>query len=826
MNKVELLAPVGSWDALVAAVQNGANAVYLGGKEFNARQFAGNFDREELIKAVAYCHIRDVKVFVTVNTLIADEEIIEFGKYIGFLNDIDVDAVIVQDLGAAKLIRDIFPDMELHGSTQMSVHNLQGVRLLEDLGFTRMVLAREMSVDEIKYIYDNCKAELEVFVHGALCVCYSGQCLMSSMIGGRSGNRGKCAQPCRMTYSLVDMDSGKKVEADEGNYLLSPRDLNTLEDIDKIIKTGAVSLKIEGRMKRPEYVAIVVGSYRKAIDEYSKYKKSLVIEEAIKKDVMQIFNRKFTKGYILGESGREMMSYMKPSNRGIEVGNVISYDKANKRVKIRLSESLSVGDGIEIWSGKGDHPGTVIQSLMVDKYKKDQAKSGDTVEFHFKQPVAKNDLVYRTSQAALLSKAAASYEKEEIQIPIYGRFYGKIGEPVTLSLWDDDGHNCTETGDYLVEKAVKTATDPQRIREQLSKIGGTPYRMKELDLEIDEEINVPIGVMNQMRRDAVEQLNLQRSRRHHRSAVTDDDIVRKIEGYKEKGRLRKCQDPMITIGVQNLEQLAAVLELNIPRIYYHDPLTFFEAKEISKSTEAEVVPAFSRITDDRELQWIADNFTELPGTKKVLAGNLGIIHFFKNHEDVDVITDYSLNSFNHLSIMKLKDMGVEEVTLSPELTLKQIKRITEVGLVPCEAIVHGHLPVMVSKYCPISSINLKGRKQEHCSLCRNSRFGLKDRMGMVFPMMLDRNCRMHLLNSQKLCMIEHMKELMDARIDRFRIQFTIEKSEEIKETINAYLRAVGKVLGKEIGDERNLENFVEKMKEQGLTKGHFYRGVV
>ncbi|MGL6107300.1 peptidase U32 family protein, partial [Romboutsia sp.] len=338
MKEIELLAPVGSFEALKAAVQNGANAVYLGGKDFSARASANNFDRDELKQAVRYAHIRGVQVFVTANTLIKQNEIYDFVEYAKFLYDIDVDAIILQDIGMAKLLKKELPDFELHASTQMVAHSLEDVRYLESVGFDRVVLAREVHIDEIKYICENCKADIEVFVHGALCVSYSGQCLMSSMIGNRSGNRGRCAQPCRQKYELIDINTGEVMDTD-GQYLLSPRDLNTIEEVDKLIDAGINSLKIEGRMKRPEYVATVIGSYKAAINEYQSSKKLNVSNETMS-NLYTIFNRKFTKGLLLGEVGKDMMNSEIPNNQGLYIGKVLEHNKRSKRLKIMLENTL------------------------------------------------------------------------------------------------------------------------------------------------------------------------------------------------------------------------------------------------------------------------------------------------------------------------------------------------------------------------------------------------------------------------------------------------------------------------------------------------------
>ena len=303
-------------EALKAAVKNGANAVYLGGKLFNARHYASNFTFEELEEAISYAHFYGVRVYITVNILIDNSEMEEAVEYIRYLYNKDVDGVIVQDIGLAKLIRDNFPDMEIHGSTQMTIYNLEGARLLEEMGFTRVVLARETPISEIARIKRESKIELEVFVHGALCMSYSGQCLLSSVIGGRSGNRGTCAQPCRLEYKALDK-RGNILNKLEDKYLLSPRDLNTIYNIEDLIEIPVDSLKIEGRMKRPEYVANIVKTYREAIDQGSKE-----IDKLRSQEVRQLFNRGFTRGLGLGDFGRDYMSLDRPDNRGLEIGEI------------------------------------------------------------------------------------------------------------------------------------------------------------------------------------------------------------------------------------------------------------------------------------------------------------------------------------------------------------------------------------------------------------------------------------------------------------------------------------------------------------------------
>jgi putative protease len=821
LREIELLAPAGSWEALVAAVQNGADAIYLGGKAFSARQSANNFDDEELIKAVKYCHIRGVKVFVTVNTLVSNEELKELGGYISFLYNNDVDAVIVQDLGAAKLIRDLFPDFEIHASTQMSVHNLEGVRLLEELGFQRIVLAREMSAEEIKGVQDNCKSDIEVFVHGALCICYSGQCLMSSMIGGRSGNRGRCAQPCRMPYQLVNRKNGETIKSEEGNYLLSPRDLNTLENIHEVLDTGVKSLKIEGRLKRAEYVATVVGAYRKAIDQYRINKSMPKLETTMLRDVEQIFNRKFTKGYILGDQGKEIMSLEKPSNRGIKVGEVLGYDKKRQRVEIRLIDELRKGDGIEIWTDKGDSPGAIVEVLTVKNEKRDIGNPKEIIQVNFKHSVSRGQPVYKTSDIHLFQRAKETYERVERRIPVHGAFRGRIGEKIFLNLWDQDGHHVELLGDYIVEKALKKPTEEERVREQLMKLGNTPYVFDSLEIELDGDGIIPVGELNSLRRDVIQRLDDQRANQNGREVVETQVLNKKINQWFSDCKVVQKAEGNIRVSLNNLSQLKAVLSFPIKRVYYTDIASFEDASLLVKNHDVEMIPSFSRITSDEEIRDIQEFLTKnQKQIKGVMASNLGVLKIARDMDIQHIYGDFTLNVFNNGALRLLKQWGVQEAALSPELTLKQIREITAQAAIHGEVIVHGHLPLMIMRYCPTVAVVGKKNQQENCSLCRNSSLGLKDRKDMVFPIMTDDYCRTHILNSQSLCLLDHIHEILDAGMGNLRIQFTIESAKETRAIMEAYSSVLqrGKMTP-------SAEIFLEEIRKNGLTKGHFYRGV-
>lgn len=831
MRQIELLAPVGGWESLEAAVQNGADAVYLGGKLLNARQYANNFDPEELEKAVRYCHVRGVKVFVTVNTLVANEEFMRLGNYLAFLYNIDVDAIIVQDLGVMKLVRDLFPDFAIHGSTQMFIHNLEGAKFLEKLGFKRVVLAREMSEKEIIDVQKSTNIDIEVFVHGALCVCYSGQCLMSSMIGGRSGNRGRCAQPCRMKYSLIDQDKKEKIKNPLGDYLLSTKDLNTLENLNEILDIGVASLKIEGRMKRPEYVAIVVEAYRKAIDHYQLYKNNPKIHPKTLKDVEQIFNRKFTKGYLLGDSGSAIMSFAKPSNRGVKIGKVMAYDQHKKRVQIKLEGHLSKGDAIQIWTTKGDQTGGVVENIFFKGQKKLSAGNHDIIEIPFREHVAQNSLVYKISDIELLKRAKETYAKQKKRISLYGKFTGRLGEKIRLSLWDDDEHFVYQEGEYIVEKAFKKPIEKERIREQIEKLGNTPYEMIKLEIEWYEEGMIPIRELNRLRRRAVEKLSGMRAIYNDREPVGLAQFDKKLKRWfhrnieKSHGDMKNQKNEIhIRVEVSNIQQLKAALNFNMDRIYYSDFDTIEEALEIVQGHNIELIPVSFRVIGDEELTYFKRKVDRFKNINGIMVSDLGALNAIKDIKAMNIYTDFSLNIFNNKALQFLYEEKVKGVTLSPELTLKQIRNIMEEAPLPCEVIIHGYLPLMVTKYCPINAI-AGDIHQKNCNACRNKAFGLEDRLGMIFPIITDKHCRVQLLNAQKLCLIEHIKELVDAGVTCMRIRFTIEKSNEVIDTLNAYMEAVKNCNQENWNQNPRIQDFIKQWKTEGITKGHYFRGI-
>lgn len=802
MRDVELLAPVGSFEALKAAVQNGANAVYLGGKDFGARASANNFDRDELKEAVKYAHIRGVQVFVTTNTLRKENEIEDFLEYAKFLYDIDVDAIILQDIGMARLIKRELPDFELHASTQMVAHSLEDVKYLESVGFDRVVLAREVTVEEIKYICDNCKADIEVFVHGALCVCYSGQCLMSSMIGNRSGNRGRCAQPCRQRYELIDVYTGEVVNSN-GDYLLSPRDLNAIEEIDKVIDAGVHSLKIEGRMKRPEYVATVIDGYRKTIDEYLATNKLNVSDETIN-DLYTIFNRKFTKGLLLGDVGKDMMNSQLPNNQGLYVGTVVDYNKKAKRLKIKLANTLKKGDGINLGGGT---IGRIIKNGNIETI----GYKGETIELDFVGEARKGQIVFKTSDSELMDRVQATFtqDKEFVKNIIDAKITIKLGQKPILTLKDRHSNEATIEGDKIVEEAMKVALSKEKVETQLRKLGNTPYELDLLEIELDDNVSLPISLLNQMRRDCIELLDKERV------SIKNRKYKNKIVKYKPVLYNRNKQQE-ISVKVKNLEQLESALECGVDRIYYEDTNTIDKGMSLAMKYNKKVIYSAPRIIRNKEYNHLAK--ANNAGVESVQVGNYGSIDYFK---DKKLNIDYYLNAFNSETINYYKEIGADTLCISQELNINEIKETIKYTDINIESVVYGYTPLMITEYCPMGVIVRVCKKDKRVAKCKESIYALRNSKGDEFRVSQDIFCRSTIYNSNVTCMLDNLYELHEIGINVLRLDFTLEDKETVKEVIEAYQE----VLSNDYKLATKATKLYNKLDEKGTTAGHYYKGV-
>ena len=778
---IELLAPAGSFDALKAAVEAGANAVYLAGEKFGARAYAENFAGEQLFKAVEFAHLRGVAVHVTVNTIIADSEFDEFAEYLKFLRRANVDALLVQDLGAASIAKNIAPEIPLHASTQMTIHNSEGVKVLADLGFSRVVLSRELTLNEIEKICRESPIETEIFIHGALCVCWSGQCLMSSLIGGRSGNRGRCAQPCRLPYELVDVN-GKNLLSGAGKYLLSPKDLNTLEFLPRLVETGVTSLKIEGRMKRPEYVATVVKVYREVLD-----KKFSTPED--KRKLAQIFNRDFTTAYLEKNPGKNLISDMRPNNRGVLIGRVAEVGR--DKIVLKLAEKIHAGDQVEIWIKIGGRVAFTVEDFEL---------RGElcTIKIPNTKGVRVHDRAFKIFDAELIAEARKYFSGAPVRkISVAAEITAEIGEPLILTMTDADGNSATAQTKILAEPAKNRPLTLETLKNQIGRLGNSIFALEKISADIDENLMIPISELNDVRRRVTEQLETQRLKNFERPKISAPAIKTLTTNHQSL-------TTKITAHVDTLEKLKIALDAGADEILFGgETFTNKPVKNISEAIELvhgrrkKISWSTPRIVRENE------NFYLPAEVDAIYVHNLATLSFAKKISAAPIRTDFSLIVFNSATINFLKNLGVEGVTLSPELNLTQVKALAKKSCLPVECIVHGRQELMISAYCVLGSFlgNLDKKNCPH--VCRAENFFLRDRKDELFPVVTDQFCRMHILNAKTLSMIEHRADFDG--IARIRVDCRALTLQESAQIVRAY-----KFGGNEI------ENF---------TRGHYFRGV-
>ncbi len=804
-NKIELLAPVGSMESLHAAIENGTDAVYLGGQLFNARAGATNFDNDELKEAVKIAHLKGVKVYVTANILIDNSEMKEVLEYIKYLYEIDVDAVIVQDLGLLHLIRKLFPSLPVHASTQMTINNEYGVKFLEEEGVSRVVLARETPMKEIKRIKDTSEIELEGFIHGALCVSYSGQCLMSSLIGGRSGNRGTCAQPCRMAYSIVD-ENGKLVKDWDKKYVLSPKDLNTIDSIPEIIESGITSLKIEGRLKKPEYVATVVKNYRKALDDGNNS-----ISNEDKKDIAQMFNRGFTKGLGLGDFGKDFISYERPGNRGVLLGEVKRADKY--KVYIDLKEDVLEGDIIEFELSNGDLKGTKMPF---------DAKAGTSVSIEKPGYIFPNTRVYKKTDGALIEKAKASYmNKEEIiEYPIDMEIDIHIGQSPRLILMYKN-HVIISSVEDLVQKGEKISLTEEKVIAQISKLGDSNYYINNVNINLEAGSYLPMSILNTLRRNAVEELDSKIVDFNERTPLDEGEFNVKIKELLNIKRDKRHESKKLSIKVDDLNQFKALDLDKLDRIY----LGFYEDINVIcnklKEKGKEVYIWTDKILYKRDLEYLNRVIKPVENLiDGISVSNIGSLKYFKENFNLKLHGDIGLNVFNSYTAEYLLSLGLDSITLSPELNITQINALTKNTNIEIESIVYGYLASMTTKTCPMALV--KGCKDDkECVTCNfNKGYGLKDRMDATFYMERKQGFTT-IYNSVPLMVLDNVDTVYKSGVETVRLDFTRE-TKEIRNIQTAYYDYINGML-----NDTEIREFVEKFRfNNKITNGHYFRGVM
>ena len=641
MKKIELLSPAGNMETLMSAIDNGADAVYIGGELFNARAFAQNFDNKQIKDAAHYCHLYGVKLYVAVNTIIFENEIEECLNYLKYLYEINVDAVIMQDLGMISLAKKLIPDLEIHSSTQINCHNKECLKFLKSIGVKRAVLAREMSLDEINNL--NEEIDIEVFIHGALCVCYSGRCLFSSLNGGRSGNRGKCVGSCRLPYDIIK--NGKKLNI---KYPLSTKELNSVYNIEKILKSNISSLKIEGRMKSPEYVGYVTKVYRRLIDDFYKGKKPIVKEEEIN-NLSKLYNRKFTSGYLFED---DIYNTETSNHIGSHLGKIIKINK--QKIYIKLDDDLYMEDGIRfLKANKG-----MIVNKIYDKngYLVNHINKGNIAIVDNKIGLNSEDLVNKTIDKKLLEDIKKTPKKK---IPINFEITAKINEKLVLTI--SDGINKISKSSILLEEAKKIATTEDVITEKLNKLGNTPFELKEISFNL-ENVFIPLKNLNALRHDLINLLIEKRT-------SSDKKINFKYQKKKVENKTYN-----LNFLVRNEKQLLAIKDK--ANIIYTDDFNLYQ-----KYKNPNIYYRLPNIMTDFQ------NYKN----ENLLINDLGSLNkYYKNN---NIITDYSLNISNSESVNFLKKYNVKLVTLSPEIPDYDILKFTN----NTEIIIYGKLELMIIK---------------------------------------------------------------------------------------------------------------------------------
>lgn len=718
----ELLAPAGSFEALVAAISNGADAIYLGMNRFGARAYANNFSLDELKKAIEYAHLRNVKIYVTMNTIVYDSELNDAFKQLKDIYDCQVDGVIVQDLAIFNYIVKHCPQMEAHCSTQMGIDDLEGTLLFKNLKAKRVVLSREVDIEKLKTIKKIAKMPIEIFVHGALCVSYSGNCLMSGLIGYRSGNRGRCVGSCRKQYELINTTTNEKLST---SYILSMKDLNTIDYINQL--KFADSIKIEGRMKEPVYVANVVNTYRKALDGH--------ITNQDKLNLNKTFNRTYTKGYIFNEDKKDIVNIDKPNNFGYLVGEIIA--KTKQGYEIKLCDFVNQMDMLRI-----SHNGEDINFSVSKLYDKNDnliSSSKTNCFIKIKEALSIGDKVYKTKDYNFNKELEKTFPKEYKRFNLNLYVYGHSNEAMTIEC-ECENKKITIQSDFILEKALTTPTSKEQFIKQFNRLSDSIYQLKDIEYFVDDCF-IPATKINELRRNIVAKMNEVRLKRPHKF-IEDDGNIKKITF--------PLTSPKLAVYCTTLQQYNVAKELGVEIIYYDN---------IIRRNEA----------------------TYPKMDKELLIGGYGGIYAYKDSNDF--VTDYSLNVVNHIAVYTLHSLNAKRVTLSYELNHKQIKDLIQAyydengGYPNLEMIVYGRAPMMFTHYCPLKVFN-------QCGKCHKSNYALKDEYG-VFPILNHKDCTTTILNGKILNLIDDLQDIKNINV--FRVQLTTEDKLESQSIIKMFL---------------------------------------
>lgn len=827
---VELLAPAGDWDCMRAAVANGADAIFFGVEKFNARARANNFRMDELSEIMAFLHSYGVKGFLTFNILVFENELDDAQELIEACITAGVDAVIVQDLGLVKLIRELSPDFPIHGSTQMTITSPEAVEFTKPWGMERVVLGRENNLKQIKTIGEQARLPMEVFVHGALCVSYSGQCLTSEMWGGRSANRGECAQACRLPYDLI-VDGVQKPMGDVA-YLLSPKDLAAIDIMPELIEAGVTSFKIEGRMKTPEYVANVVSKYRQAIDRYFDRDSTPPSKEEIR-ELQQSFSRGFTHGFLDGTNNKQLLDGTFPKSRGVYLGRV--QQVLRDGVVCKLEAPVKRGDGIVFDAGdptKKEEGGRVYD--LRRKGVKLEGEAGETWIVDIVpgrndidlRRVHVGDRIWKTNDPALDKRLRQSYETDKPYrvFPVHVQVSGQVGEPLA-TFWTDiqKGTTVRVDSELLLETAQKRPMDDALLEEQLGRLGGTVFQLERLDTELHGDVILPMRELNALRRRAVELLADERPKppvytRAARAAAPAAAVQRAPLARGEAKLTALCR---------SLPQVQAALDAGVEFIYadFEFIKQFPAAVEAVRAAGKRIALATPRIHMPGENGYHNNILRLAPDA--VLVRNTGALYYYLRHRQENpgavhpqLIGDFSLNIANHKAVELFLEAGCDTITPSYDLNIQQmVDLLGKSQTSEMEIVLHQHLPMFHTEHCVYCTFLSEGTNYTNCGRpCEEQRASLQDRIGMSHPVRVDEGCRNTVYNAIEQSGAEYLSHFLELGVPSYRVEFLEETPEQVQQVISLYNQALrGEISGTQVWKTLKATN------QLGVTRGQLVK---
>lgn len=832
---IELLAPAGDWDCMRAAVANGADAIFFGIEKFNARARANNFRSEELPEIMAFLHTYGVKGFLTFNILVFEDELRDAKQLIEMCINAGVDAVIVQDLGLVKMIRELSPDFPIHGSTQMTITSPEAVEFTKPFGMERVVLGRENNLKQIQKIGEQAKLPMEVFVHGALCVSYSGQCLTSEMWGGRSANRGECAQACRLPYDLM-VDGEHKPMGDVA-YLLSPKDLAAIDLIPELIEAGVTSFKIEGRLKSPEYVANVVSKYRRAIDGYFAGDLTGPSKEEIR-ELQQSFSRGFTHGFLKGTNNKQLVDGTFPKSRGVYLGRVERI--LRDAVTIRLEAPLKRGDGIVFDAGdptKKEEGGRVYDLRRHGQKIEGEAQEGTLLELVAGRndvdlrKVHVGDKIWKTNDPALDKRLRATFETEKLYrvFPLHLKVTGVVGEPLR-TWWTDvqKGITVQVESELLLEQANKRPMDAALLEDQLGRLGGTLYQLDQLEVALEGDLIVPVRELNRMRREAVEKLTGERPKPpvyvKHLIDPLDDAPNAALKARPAK---QQVSDPKLTALCRSLEQVEAAVQMDVEMIYadFEFIKQFPAAIEVARRAGKPIALATPRIHMPGENGYHTNILKLQPDA--VLVRNTGALYYYLRARAENpgkpfpkLIGDFSLNVANHKAVEVFAEAGLDLITPSYDLNIQQmVDMLGASDTSRLEVVIQQHLPMFHTEHCVYCTFMSEGTDYTNCGRpCEEHRASLQDRIGMSHPVRVDEGCRNTVYNAIEQSGAEYIRNFLELGVSSYRVEFLEESAEKVREVLGLYRDALdGRISGTKVWKTLKATN------QLGVTRGQLVK---